>query len=114
MTQMTVRIVFNHTPGVPAKVQQGAADAINKGLMTLVAAADPVTPVDTGALRGNKSIQNAAPGSLTASVTWNQHYAVYVHFGTYKMAARPFAQHGVSVAQGVLAAEVAAVGGRLV
>ncbi len=74
--------------------------ALDEGVKACIATADPLTPVDTGALRGNKSISG---GGDSRTITWNQHYAAYNELGTYKMAARPFARPGAEAAAPVIA-----------
>ena len=63
-------------------------------------AADPMTPVDTGMLKGNKSIE-AGAGSRT--ITWNQEYAAYQEFGTSRgVPANGFAAAGADAAGAVI------------
>lgn len=49
--------------------------------------AKAVCPVDTGELR--RSISSSAQG-LTSTIGTNKEYAMYVEFGTCKMAAQPY------------------------
>jgi len=74
--------------------------ALDAGVKTCIAVADPLTPVDTGALRGNKTISG---GSTERTITWNQHYAAYQEFGTSRgVPARGFAQAGADAALPVI------------
>jgi HK97 gp10 family phage protein len=107
----TIIINFNHIPGVNPKLRAAAAKGLNTGIMAAIGYADPLTPVDTGALKGNKSIVNASVGSLVAQVTWNQHYAIYQEFGTSRgVSAKQFATRGGQQAQPALVAAMSAVG----
>lgn len=79
--------------------------ALDAGVRVGIAAADPRTPVDTGALKGNKTIQRS-PGFR--SITWNQHYAVYQNFGTSRgVPANHFAEAAVDAATPVIQAGIA-------
>ena len=49
-------------------------------------------PIRTGALRNNSQVTD---GRGYSNVEFNQEYAAYVEFGTYKMAARPFLKPAV-------------------
>lgn len=114
MADVSVIVVKNLVPAVTPKMRAGAANALNAGLMATIGYADPLTPVDTGLLKGNKTIKNAAPGNLTASVTWNQYYAWYQEAGTSRgVKAKRFAQTGANRAQPGLIAGLKAVGGQL-
>lgn len=85
----------NQLPAIRAAFLPGVARALNVGAMATIGYADPLTPVDTGLLKGNKSLQIAGAGSLTASVTWNQHYAIYQEMGTSRgVKAKKFAATG--------------------
>lgn len=100
---VTINVTLNRFPDLAASLNGTLEQALDRGVSTLIEVADPLTPVDTGALRGNKSIARSG-GSRT--VTWNQHYAAYVHEGTYKMAARPFARMAVDPALAAIEAEL--------
>ena len=54
-----------------------------------------VSPVDTGTMR--RSI-GTTMGNLQATIKPNVYYAGFVHWGTYKMRARPFMEWGVKKA----------------
>ena len=87
--------------GFNAKVEA----ALDAGVRVGLAAADQKTPVDTGALKANKTIQRG-PGFR--SITWNQEYAVYQNFGTSRgVPANHFAEAAVDAAGPVIAAGIA-------
>lgn len=114
MAAVTIVVNFNLIPQVTPKMRAGAANALNAGLMATIGYADPLTPVDTGLLKGNKTITNASPGNLSASVTWNQDYGIYQEFGTSRgVSAKKFATTGSNRAQPGLIAGLKAVGGQL-
>lgn len=103
---MAVRIVatLNRFPEFARSLPQVRERALDAGVAQCIATADPLTPVDTGALKGNKSI-DAGAGSRT--ITWNQHYAAYQEFGTSRgVPARAFARSGADAALPVIAAEL--------
>jgi hypothetical protein len=115
MINATIVVRFDHIPMVNPKLRAAAAKGLNTGLMAAIGYADPLTPVDTGLLKGNKTIQNASAGSLTAMVTWNQHYAIYQEMGTSRgVSAKQFATKGGQQAQPALVAAMSAVGSQLV
>lgn len=98
---MNVDIVvkFNHLPLVPAQLEQAAAEVTNRALQTVIAIADPLTPVDTGDLKNLKEITMAAPGSQTGIVHWTVDYALYQDKGTVFIAPRLFATTGAEHAR---------------
>lgn len=112
---MSVQVIerFNRIPGVPAKADAGAADALNKAVARTIQVADPLTRVDRGLLKGNKRIVNASPGSLTASVDWLQEYAIYQDKGTVFMSGTFFADNGAEAARPQLVSDMTAVGFKL-
>jgi hypothetical protein len=111
----TIIVRFNLLPGVTPKLRAGAARALNTGIMATVGYADPLTPVDTGNLKGNKTFDLANPGKLVSQVTWNADYAIYQEMGTSRgVSAKRFAAGGAEQAQPALVAAMTAVGGQLV
>ncbi len=95
---MTVSIVvdYNHFGRIASNMQGALDDALGTAALTIVAVADPLTAVDTGSLRGNKTIQRDAS---SVTVTWNQSYAGYVELGTVHMSPQPFARPGLEAAE---------------
>lgn len=104
---------FNKIPGVMPRCNQGAAAAINTAVMATIRSADPLTRVDTGALKSNKEIVTASPGSLSGSVTWVQEYAIYQNSGTVYMSGTHFADQGAAAARPTFESEMRAVGFKL-
>lgn len=87
------------------KIKQGAAAGIAEGGKIVEAAAKGMAPVRTGELRG--SITSSASG-LTAIVSAGMHYAPYVEFGTYKMAAQPYMAPALASSAGAVITAIAA------
>ncbi|HEU0163629.1 MAG TPA: HK97 gp10 family phage protein [Thermomicrobiales bacterium] len=85
----------NRFPQLVSAFPNAVAKLMNNAVMNVIYQADPLTPVDTGALRANKTILLADPGKQEASVTWNQGYAVYQEFGTVHLEGAHFAQGAV-------------------
>lgn len=113
-SSVQVVTVFNNVPQVNPRMRAGAAAALNAGIMATIGYADPLTPVDKGLLKNNKTIKNASPGNLNASVTWNQFYGPYQNWGTSRgVPAKHFADGGAARAQPNLIAGLKAVGGQL-
>jgi hypothetical protein len=105
---------FNHVPMVTPKMRAAAALGLNAGGMAMIGYADPLTPVKTGLMRGNKTIENASPASLTFSATWNQFYTPYQEFGTTRgIKPHLFITQGSARAEPNLIAALTAVGASL-
>lgn len=93
-----VRVLFNRIPEIERALPGGVADVINRGILVAEAAAIPLVPVDTGALRSNRTTEFATAASSTATLTFNQDYAAFVEFGTVRMPGRLFASRGLDQA----------------
>lgn len=85
------------------KIQAGLPAALLAGAEAVADAARGMCPVDTGRLQG--SISASASGEH-ATVSVGADYGIYVEFGTYKMAARPFLAPALSVATDAVLAAV--------
>lgn len=83
-----VRIVYNHLPRLRGEMRDAAARAVARAAHDVEAAAKQRAPVDTGALRN--SIQTWFDGDLRAFIAPHVEYAIYVEYGTRRMAARPY------------------------
>ena len=59
--------------------------------------AKPITPFDTGRLRGSIGVSSLL-GQIGSMVSTNVEYAIYVHEGTRYMRARPFLRKGLEYA----------------
>lgn len=103
MYGVTVTVPINRLDELAGSLDATIETALDAGVVAAIAAADPRTPRDTGALVANKTISGGA-GERT--ITWNQHYAAYVEMGTYKMAAQPFARPGADAALPVIEANL--------
>lgn len=103
-----VEVALNRFPELASTFDAAVERALDAGVQVCIATADPLTPVDTGLLRANKSI-TAGPGVRT--ITWNQHYAAYQEFGTSRgVSAKRFAATGADAAAPVIAAELGGFG----
>ena len=91
-------VTNNRFPELVAAFPDITAQILNNAIDDMVAAADPLTPVDTGALRANKTITLATSGNQNGSVTWNQPYVVYQEFGTVHNPPRSFIRGGADAA----------------
>lgn len=90
-----ITIEKNRFPQLVSTFPNATAKLMNNAITNVIYQADPLTPVDTGALRANKTILLADPGKQEASVTWNQPYGVYQEFGTVFIDGAHFAQGAV-------------------
>ncbi|MCI5605810.1 MAG: HK97 gp10 family phage protein [Clostridia bacterium] len=66
--------------------------AVAKGGMLVEGEAKALCPVDTGNLRQSITSQ---PSGMRCDIGTNVEYAMYVEFGTYKMAAQPYLVPGL-------------------
>jgi HK97 gp10 family phage protein len=105
----TIGIVvdFNRFGPISRELGRKVSDALDTAALTIVEVADPLTPVDTGALKANKTI-NRSGDSVT--VTWNQEYAAYNELGTIYMSPRPFARPGLEAAEPQFLASLRSLG----
>src|SRR5699024_3329058 len=102
-----IHVLSNRFGELARSLDRTVESALDTGVKTLVAGADPLTAVDTGAVRANKVFESSAG---YRSIVWAQSYSVYVHEGTYKMAARPFARMAMPAALEAINAELSRFG----
>lgn len=93
-----VAVLFNRFPRIAGDIDARVVDVINRGILMAEAAAVPLVPVLTGALRNNRTTEYATPGNYTATLTFNMDYSAMIHEGTARMPARPFARMGLDAA----------------
>lgn len=85
--------VLSQSPQIAAPI---FGEAIKKSMIEIQRQSVPLTPVDTGRLRGSYRIEfKPAVGAVIPDTE----YAVYVHEGTWKMNARPFLAKGLKAAK---------------
>lgn len=106
---VSIEVTLNRFPQLAGQFNPMVESALDAGVQTAIATADPLTRVDTGALRGNKTIERSQ-GSRT--ITWNQDYAAFNEMGTYRMSAQPFAAPGADAALPVIESHLSRFGGR--
>ena len=81
-----MQIDINYDNGlsdIANNIENNFADIIGQGAQTVCESAKSLCPVDTGRLQSSINVQ---PGGNTADTE----YAVFVEFGTSKMAAQPY------------------------
>jgi HK97 gp10 family phage protein len=112
---MQVRIVIkmNKFPACPGAVAKGCQIAFQQLGPQLLSTMQGKTPVDTGALRGSET---ATVGDKQLTLHAGTDHAVYVEFGTRKMAAQPYMRPTVEGGAGQVASAMqsgisAALGG---
>lgn len=69
------------------QIQKNLHTAVSKSGLMVKSDARAACPVKSGDLRGSIRARTAG---LTSTVAAGMHYAGYVEFGTYKMAAKPY------------------------
>ena len=87
--KVAVTIRFNKLPQLTDSLSRLAGAAVMKAAFDIESTAKALVPVDTGNLKS--SIQTTQEGPLTALVgPRDVDYAVYVEYGTSRMAAQPY------------------------
>lgn len=88
---MTV-IVSNRARYLAARVDSGTRMAVQKAANQIFLRSKNIVPVDTGALKGSARTKPAtgAFGVYSAEVSFEQPYALFVEWGTSKMAPQPY------------------------
>ena len=98
--QVTVHAQINILGYLADSLDETVENALDHGVVTALEVADPRTPVDTGALRSNISVNK---GAGQREIVWNQHYAIYQEFGTSRgVPANLFATQGADAATEVV------------
>lgn len=83
-----VKVLFNHLPRIKAAMPGAIADTVREAALKCETYAKDVTPVDTGALRASIAAKKIAETEWEVAPATE--YAIYVEFGTRKMAAQPY------------------------
>lgn len=86
-----------------SRINERLPSALLAGAEAVAQSARGMCPVDTGALQGSISASQSGDGAV---VSVGADYGIYVEFGTYKMAARPFLAPSLSAAEGAALAAV--------
>lgn len=86
-----MKVVYNNLDKVKAALPIEVSQVVRKGTFDIDAHATANTPVDTGQLKNSKQVEIAADG-MSSKISWSAEHAIWVHEGTRKMAARPFAK----------------------
>lgn len=89
-----IRIVHNKLPELRRQAPELAKRVVSKTAFDLEAHAKSVVPVDTGLLRMS-IFTRFRQGGFVAEVGPSTHYAIYVEYGTKRMAARPYMRPAV-------------------
>lgn len=88
MVSIEATVTGNQFPSILAGLEAKADAIVTKAAMDVEAGAKTRAPVDTGTLRA--SIQATRVGVAHWRVVVGADYGLYVEYGTYRMAARPF------------------------
>jgi HK97 gp10 family phage protein len=88
-TGITIRVVSNRLPELPAALRADVVEQVKRSTMDVQARAQAVVPVRTGTLR--RSIHSIFErGGLTGICGPSVDYGAPVEFGSRHMAARPY------------------------
>lgn len=88
-------IVFNRIPALLAAVESNSRAAVKSTADKIRDDAKARAPVQTGHLRSSIVSESGKVGKEAEVWVWAD-YGVFVEFGTYKMAARPFLSPAVA------------------
>jgi hypothetical protein len=99
----SIHVVRNDFPGIAGRFDQGVSDALDLAVLTCIEVADPLTRVDLGFLKGNKTIER---GAEHREITWNQEYAAHQNSGTVYMSGTHFADIGADAGMERLQSEL--------
>ena len=86
-----MKVVFNDLGEVKSKLPNEVSRVVRKGTLDIDAHATANTPVDTGQLKNSKQTEFFEDGKRSR-ISWSAEHAIFVHEGTRRMAARPFAK----------------------
>ena len=86
-----LKVVFNDLGKTKAALPREVSQVVRKGTFDIDAHATVNTPVDTGALKNSKQVEFFENG-MRSKIGWSAEHAIYVHEGTRRMSARPFAK----------------------
>ncbi len=106
---VSIEVTLNRFPQLAGQFDTMVEGALDDGVKTTIATADPLTRVDTGELRGNKTIER---GQGSRTITWNQDYAAFQNDGTIYMSGTHFANQGADAALPVINSHLSRFGGR--
>lgn len=93
----TTRILYSYLPQISDEFARHAVTVMNNGMAGFLRLTSTTIPRDTGDMARNITTKKAAIGEYEASVTYNQEYAPYVHGGTSRQSAQPWAENAVRV-----------------
>lgn len=108
---VAMRVTENKLPDMARKLTPTVASAMRNGMLNYIRVADAMTPVDKGLLKANKSFvwpSAGMGGNPVGFVGYIQEYAQYVHDGTYRMQAQPWARNAANLIRNDYSAAVAA------
>ncbi len=106
---VSIEVRLNRFPQLAGQFDAMVEGALDAGVVTAIAVADPLTRRDTGALVANKTIERSQ-GQRT--LTWNQDYAAFQNDGTIYMSGTHFANQGADAALPVINSHLSRFGGR--
>lgn len=104
---VSIEVTLNRFPQLAGQFDAMVEGALDAGVVTAIAVADPLTRRDTGALVANKTIEREAGGR---TITWNQDYSAFQNSGTAFMSGTHFANLGADAALPVIEAELGRFG----
>lgn len=105
MAQIRIVIKSNKFPACPGIMAKAVGEAFQQLGPQLLSTMQGNTPVDTGELRAS---ENVSVGAKELRLTAGTDHAVYVEFGTSKMAAQPFMKPTVDGAAGQVGSAITA------
>lgn len=109
---VTFEVRKNILPQVASRFAPECSLIVGKTVLDAFAGAQVDVPVDTSALKNSGQVA-FSPGATSGEISYGTDHAVYVHEGTYKMAARPWLKNTIEAAQPSFLAALAELEARL-
>ena len=101
MIEIQTQVIDNRLGALAGSLDDTLEQALDDGVEAGIPAADANTRVDTGFLKGNKTIEKQAGARI---VTWNADYAAYQDQGTRSMEGTDFSGAFIDAAEPAVAA----------
>lgn len=98
MINVEIVVAYNHFPAIAAAAAGKIQQCVQKAVQDVTASAKTLAAVDTGKMRA--SIEGHMTGQYSGEVMPHVEYAIYVEYGTYKMAAQPFMRPAAEMVRG--------------
>lgn len=104
----SLTVIENRFPGIAAAFDAKVQAAFDATVPAYMAVADPLTPVRTGAMVSNKTVESTED---SRTITYNMFYTIYQDFGTRYITGKHFCEQGAAGAEPTFVAGMTAAVG---